>query len=461
MSSRFSVFPYTGAGGGIRALAYALLVALLLLTACTSDRTPTPGAAKNSQRDIYRDTLAKDPQAFRVLATRWGQQGEAALQSPIPVSLPYVEYQTARVGTPSAAAYRFPLDVDEILEIEVRRGAGAAGGLIVDLLRSDGSDWVSVLSLEPTESLLRYRPDVVGTFAVRAQATLESTGIFALGLVRKSLLEFPVQTDSRQSVLSFFGAERDAGRRVHHGIDIFAPRGTPVLAAHDGMVVRVGESPKGGLHIWQRSVEGSLYYAHLDSVAVESGDLVARGEIIGGVGNSGNARTTNPHLHFGVYQRWTGPLDPLPLTGSQRIPDPWLESLVAAPQWMRSRSDTVTLNETPAPTTNPVEKITENQLVRVLARSGEWVRVMVSSGAQGYVAEQHLGPPGRIQTQTDSPAILHLQPHLDAPQLTPVTTGTRYTARGQFGQFTWIETDSGLVGWLRAAPSSYPSPNGS
>ncbi len=60
-----------------------------------------------------------------------------------------------------------------------------------------------------------------------------------------------------------------------------------------------------GQHDWPR-----YYYAHLDGFAVESGDKVKKGEILGYVGNTGNAITTPPHLHFGIYAG--GPVDPAP-----------------------------------------------------------------------------------------------------------------------------------------------------
>ena len=103
--------------------------------------------------------------------------------------------------------------------------------------------------------------------------------------------------------------------RLHEGQDIFAPRDTPVVSATDGVVVRIGENKLGGHTV---SVLGpgarTYYYAHLDHYAegIHVGQLIARGTVIGYIGNTGNARTTPPHLHFGVYGR-QGALNPLPL----------------------------------------------------------------------------------------------------------------------------------------------------
>jgi len=113
---------------------------------------------------------------------------------------------------------------------------------------------------------------------------------------------------------SFFGADRDAGRRVHHGIDIFAPRGTPVVAATDGVVRSIASNRLGGHVVWLRDERRgrTLYYAHLDRHAVSTGQMVRTGDVLGFVGNTGNASTTRPHLHFGLYRRGEGPVDPWP-----------------------------------------------------------------------------------------------------------------------------------------------------
>jgi murein DD-endopeptidase MepM/ murein hydrolase activator NlpD len=115
----------------------------------------------------------------------------------------------------------------------------------------------------------------------------------------------------------------DRGQRGHEAIDIKAPRGQPVLAVEDGKIVKLFNSVRGGLTIYQfdPTEKYAYYYAHLDRYAdsVVEGTKVRRGEVIGYVGSTGNAAASNPHLHFAIFLLgpeklwWKGKaLDPYP-----------------------------------------------------------------------------------------------------------------------------------------------------
>lgn len=125
-------------------------------------------------------------------------------------------------------------------------------------------------------------------------------------------------------LISAFGPR---GGRFHDGIDISAQRGTPVLAAHDGVVLRAGMGLSGfGRLIVVRGDDGLLtLYAHNYRLGVKEGDRVVRGQSIAEVGKSGNA--SGPHLHFEVRMRdpkgRTVSLDPIPLLRSspEKLPD--------------------------------------------------------------------------------------------------------------------------------------------
>lgn len=129
-----------------------------------------------------------------------------------------------------------------------------------------------------------------------------------------SVLAMPVQGVPATRVADTFGAPR--GRdRSHAGVDIFAARGTPVRSTTRGVVVAVREGGLGGRQVWVLGpARQRHYYAHLDDWApgLAVGDIVLPGDALGEVGDTGNARGTPPHLHYGVYGEG-GAIDPLPL----------------------------------------------------------------------------------------------------------------------------------------------------
>jgi murein DD-endopeptidase MepM/ murein hydrolase activator NlpD len=118
---------------------------------------------------------------------------------------------------------------------------------------------------------------------------------------------------------SYGGVRSDVRSGWHHGDDIFAPLGTPVVAVADGTLNRVGWERLGGWRLWVRDRAGDeFYYAHLSGYTPLAlrGGRVHRGEVIGFVGNTGDAFTTLPHLHFEVHPRqlltlrYDGAVDP-------------------------------------------------------------------------------------------------------------------------------------------------------
>ncbi len=124
-------------------------------------------------------------------------------------------------------------------------------------------------------------------------------------------LPIPVQGVGRSELRDTWGAARSQGRR-HMGIDIKAPPGTKVRASTDGVVLRISTQGAGGKAIWLTGPQGSVhYYAHLRRFAdLEIGQRIRQGQVLGEVGQTGNA--TTPHLHYGLQpdgQRWANPFE--------------------------------------------------------------------------------------------------------------------------------------------------------
>jgi murein DD-endopeptidase MepM/ murein hydrolase activator NlpD len=141
---------------------------------------------------------------------------------------------------------------------------------------------------------------------ITARRFIERTNPDTSGMV------YPV-AGKKSFVGSFWGSVRDGGKRKHEGIDIFARKGTPVVAVANGIVVDAGITPRGGKTVWLRSFNDDFYYyyAHLHEQFVRAGQTVKKGQHLGTVGTTGNAKLTPPHLHFGIYS-YSGAINPLP-----------------------------------------------------------------------------------------------------------------------------------------------------
>lgn len=133
--------------------------------------------------------------------------------------------------------------------------------------------------------------------------------LIAAGLLYPEQLRIPVQGASSQDWNhQTFWYEPWGRSGVHKGIDIFAKRKTPVLAASDGIVVFQGQLSLGGHVIAILGPKWRIhYYAHLHQAQVSTGSWVAAGDVIGAVGVSGNTRGKPAHLHYSVMS-----LIPLP-----------------------------------------------------------------------------------------------------------------------------------------------------
>ena len=132
----------------------------------------------------------------------------------------------------------------------------------------------------------------------------------------------PVAGVTRQNLRDTYNEAR--GGHAHEALDIPARRGTPIVAAGDGRIVKLFYSRAGGLTVYQfdPSERFAYYYAHLDRYeqGLTEGMMLKRGDAIGAVGTTGNAREDSPHLHFAIFRLgpekrwWKGaPINPFPL----------------------------------------------------------------------------------------------------------------------------------------------------
>ncbi len=128
--------------------------------------------------------------------------------------------------------------------------------------------------------------------------------------VTPGALAIPVAGVSRKAIADSWNDARGGGLRGHHGTDIMAPGGTPVVAAAPGRVEKLFQSGLGGITLYVRSPDRrwTYYYAHLAGYAagIREGMAVKAGDTLGYVGDTGDAGAGNYHLHFGLTKMQPG-----------------------------------------------------------------------------------------------------------------------------------------------------------
>ena len=274
-----------------------------------------------SPRDFFVLRMRIAGLADSPLGQRWRNAAQVAGNQPTELDRQLETQRQFDADRVEAHVYQVALKRGAELVWRLERPARSEGRLYASIERrdSDGefgdASWATVTEVEADGRLERHVANRNGVYRIVLQPELFAGMNYTLAMSKGGSLGMPVSGASQRDIGSPFGAPRDGGARSHHGVDIFAPRGTPVTAVADGRV-RTGTSNLGGKHVW---LSGSLlgfgtpryYYAHLDDFEVESGADVDAGDVLGYVGNTGNARTTPPHLHFGIYTT-AGPVDPEP-----------------------------------------------------------------------------------------------------------------------------------------------------
>lgn len=241
----------------------------------------------------------------------WLAASKKAPEDPQVISLPYRQYGYFHADKPRAVGLQFSAKFGERITFSLAKKEGTKLAIYADVFKQDGSD-EPLVSADTATTQFSFDAQETGTYVLRLQPELYHTGEYSLSVSVGSSLDFPV-SGKKANVGSVWGDSRDGGKRRHEGIDIFAPKLTPALAAADGYVTGVREGGIGGKTVWLRPNDKNifLYYAHLDKQLVQEGQFVKKGDVVGLAGNTGNAKHTLAHLHFGVYT-YSGPVDPLP-----------------------------------------------------------------------------------------------------------------------------------------------------
>jgi len=428
---------------------------LLLLTSCAEPEIVPERYRPTNAHEAYLISLQRAQLVGTALGRDWLAANHRALHQALAIKTPYEESLYVDPAEPFAAGYRFHVLRGQRTEVAIDLQTVESVRLFIDLFRlgDDEGGPAHVATGSEQERRLAFEPRQDGDYLLRIQPELLRGGRLTVNIRNVPSLEFPVEGQSVQSIWSGFGAPRDGGRRDHHGIDIFAPRHTPVRAPTRAWVRRVNERSLGGRVVWLRDEERSLnlYFAHLQTQEVQEGAWVNPGDLIGTVGNSGNARTTPPHLHFGIYVRRRGPVDPFPFIheaeGEARRPSVDLELLGG---WARARGDSVALRLTPDSRSDILTTFDRDAPFRILGGTAGLYRVGTPEGTIGFTEGRLLEPvvePIRLDAVSDErPVLADAAPR--APVRDHLSPGDTVPVLGRYGEYLLVETRDGRKGWM-------------
>lgn len=284
-----------------------LIAAAIVCVACA-----TPNEFKNtlfnpSPRISYERKLKREfPES-----SQWQAAHDNALAAPRAIQLPHGGKGTFKTAEFPVYSYRFDLKPGEILDVEVQTDS-VGQHVFIDLYEDLASGPIASNSKEA--NILEFAAERPAAFVLTIQPEVGMQSGCIVLLNKNPVYGFPVAGKGNSAIQSFWQAPRDGGARKHEGIDIFSKKGTPVVAVTDGVISDTGDRGLGGKQVWQRTglFGNSIYYAHLDQIAIEAGAMAKKGDTLGYVGNTGNAKGGAPHLHFGIYQGFGGAVDPLP-----------------------------------------------------------------------------------------------------------------------------------------------------
>jgi murein DD-endopeptidase MepM/ murein hydrolase activator NlpD len=438
----------------------------LLIAACEGGGGPVIRFLATTPHQEYEAKLRQAGLDSTALGREWIAAADRALSAPIDVDVPHLEVRYLDPTRAMAVAYRVHLERGQrlVAHLSVADARPRDARLFVDVFyvadstapptfaaAADSSGWdLEYVALRP------------GTYVLRVQPELLRGGRVTFDLAAHASLGFPVVGRDMAAIRSGFGAERDAGAREHQGVDIFAPRGTPVVAAVAGRVSRVNWNRLGGRVVWLRETryDRRLYYAHLDSQAVRTGMVVNPGDTLGFVGNTGNARTTPPHLHFGIYMRGVGAVDPyFHLLDPEARPPAFAGDSALVGHWARiARSGAVarTAPDRSAPVLAPLDRLTP---MEVLAGVGSWYRTRLPDGREGYVAVRDAEPLDPIASATVTVrSVLRVAPSADGVAIDSIAEGATLPLLGRYGAYALVGRADGSRGWIDAARLAFVAP---
>ncbi len=424
---------------------------LILITYLSCSTSQQALFRKRTPHEQYEDRITDAGLKQTTLGSLWFSAAFKGINQPLTISLPYKETGYFAAERPNAAGFQFAARRGEKLVIAISKKPLIGFRLFADLwqINNDGSreflDFADTIT-----NTLNYEVKKDGDYLLRMQPELLSSGEYTLILTTEPSLAFPVPSSANPHIGSFWGDNRDNGARRHEGIDIFGKFRTPVVAAADGYISSVREGGIGGKVIFLKPKEKdyTIYYAHLDSQIAREGERVKAGDIVGLMGNTGNAKNTATHLHLGIYT-FSGAVDPFPFVNRNRaLPENINASLKLLNKYVRTTTH-ATVYAAPHTKADKIFSMLLNNIALTEAATASWYKILLPDGKEGFISSNVVTPTNRsIKKYTTQHTIYLLdRPDSTAAHKAVLSSNENINILGSFNAFNYIQKDN-LTGWI-------------
>jgi murein DD-endopeptidase MepM/ murein hydrolase activator NlpD/SH3-like domain-containing protein len=429
------------------------LLLTMILGACKTG--PVNLFKTASPYELYQRKLSSAGLDKTAMGKAWIDAGQNSIAKALRIQVPYKEQGYFPAERVAATAFRFDVVRGQRLNIRLEKTPAADFMVYMDLWAfREGNSPKAIASADTLNASITVDVDENAEYLLRLQPELLKSGAYTLEIVSGPSLSFPVKTSGRKRIESLFGVGRDANTRRHEGIDIFGPKLTPVVASADGVVTRVGENNLGGLVVMMRPNDKNytLYYAHLDKQLAVEGQQVKTGDTLGLMGNTGNARTTPPHLHFGIYTGG-GAIDPLPFVNTDVATPKAITAATTNINATLRNSSKVSLRESPDSKALTLKTLEPSTIMLVEAATSSWYKATLPDGTTGYLPGKGLNQVNTgirsIELKTSQLA-LYDAPLTAAPVKKTLDTGSRVNLLGKYEDFLLVKDREDETGWVRA-----------
>ncbi|WP_316734716.1 M23 family metallopeptidase [Pedobacter aquatilis] len=428
---------------------YVLAVSTIL-SSCKSGSVNLFKAA--TPHEQYQRKLAATGLDKTAMGILWLNSASLSLDKALSITIPFKETGYFSAEKASATAYKFNSTKGQKLNISLNKKPLTGAAIYVDVWQINANNTKLVASADTLNSNILFDIDESGTFLIRLQPELLQSIEYNLEITSGPSQGFPTRT-GLNNIKSYFGDGRDANSRKHEGVDIFGNFRSPVVATSDGTIVRVNENNLGGKVVWFRpkNKEYTLYYAHLDEQLVTAGQEVLVGDTLGLMGNTGNAKTTPPHLHFGLYTS-SGAIDPLPFI-NPAIKKP---VNITAPtsnlnRTLRTNQNTF-LYRSPVNSAEKLKALQSGTIIIANSASSNWYKAELPDGSIGFIQSNNLiqteKPLQKIKLKAFQTVIYDKPDSLALVKLTLIEA-QNVSVLGNFGNYHLISDGSEQVGWIK------------